>query len=216
MIVKGAIFDMDGLMFDTERLFFEAFRQKIEPETGLSFPKEQLKRLLGLNHETGVRLFREMFPEANQAECYRMKYDWVAQYIEENGVPIKPGLFDLLNHLREKEIPIAVASSTGSDLVAPYMDRSGVRPYLTAIIGGEMVSRGKPEPDIFLAAAKALGQKPEECLVFEDSENGLLAAAAGGIPCVIVPDLVDPTTRHPGKYLCRLNTLAEAIPLLEE
>lgn len=215
-MIKTVIFDMDGLMFDTERLFFEAFRQKIEPETGLSFPEEQLKRLLGLNREAGIRLFREMFPQADPEECYRMKRQWVAQYIAENGVPVKPGLFDLLNHLREKEIPIAVASSTNSDLVASYMDRSGVRPYLTAIIGGEMVTRGKPEPDIFLAAAQALGQAPEDCLAFEDSENGLLAAYAGHIPSVIVPDLLDPTTRHPGKFLCRLETLADAIPLLEK
>ena len=213
MIVKGAIFDMDGLMFDTERLFLEAFRWEIEPKTGLSFPESQLKRLIGLNHESGVQLFREMFPEADYEQCFRMKRKWVKAYIAEKGIPVKPGLFALLDHLREKKIPIAVASSTNTALVEDYLVGSGVRPYLTAVIGGDQVRWGKPEPDIFLAAAHALGRKPEDCLVFE---NGLLAAYAGGIPCVIVPDLVDPTIRHPGKFLCRLETLADAIPLLEK
>lgn len=215
MIVKGVILDMDGLMFDTERLFFEAFRQFVEPETGLSFPESQLKRLIGLNHEAGRKLFQEMFPEASPEQCYSMKRQWVAEYVEKNGVPVKPGLFSLLNHLREREIPIAVASSTVSAMVEHYMDISGVKPYLTAVIGGDQIRRGKPEPDIFLAAARALGRAPEACLVFEDSENGLLAAYAGHIPAIIVPDLLDPTIRHPGKYLCRLETLAEAIPLID-
>lgn len=214
MIIRGAIFDMDGLMFDTERLFLRAFDEAVTPRMGHPFPEEKLRQLIGRSDSR--RLFPELFPGDSFEECFAIKRAWVADFVEKNGLPIKPGLFQLLDYLKVSGRPMAVASSSGTKLVRGYLERSGTAPYFSAVITGDMVERGKPEPDIFLRAAEALGLPPEACLVFEDSRNGLLAAHAAGIPCVIVPDLVDPTLEFSGMALAKFRDLAQAADFLAE
>lgn len=214
MKIQAAIFDMDGLMFDTERLFLRAFREEITMKTGERFPEDKLMRLIGLNKASAQVLFAQMFPEESYDECISIELKWVEAFIQAHGLPVKPGLFPLLEHLCACGIPIAVASSSQSPLVKRFMVQAGVMPYLKAVIGGDMVRCGKPDPEIFLRAAASLGVAPQDCVVFEDSKNGLLAAHAGGFPCVVVPDLKDPTVECPGLCWKKLENLAQAIPLI--
>lgn len=215
MKIRGAIFDMDGLMFDTERMFLQAFQEAVAPQMGHPFPPEQLKRLIGRTRPDVRRLFEEMFPQDDFDTCFGIHRLWANAHIQQHGLPIKPGLFQLLEHLKRIHCPIAVASSTRSDLVRHYMDISGALPYLSVIIGGDMVENGKPNPEIFLKAAQALGRMPQDCMVFEDSKNGLLAAARGGFPCIVVPDLMDPTEEYPGLCYAKIESLDQAVALIE-
>lgn len=109
------------------------------------------------------------------------------------GLMIKPQIPEALQYLQEQGALCAVASSTNSDAVKHYLGRAGILQYFQEIVGGEMVEKSKPEPDIFLLACKRLGQKPEECVVLEDSENGVRAAKKAGCSVICVPDLKQPS-----------------------
>ncbi len=212
-----AIFDMDGLMFDTERLFVESFVKEVGPATGMDFPVEKLKALLGLNRAATEEIFPTLFGTKYTCEqCYEISERWVKEYITENGIPLKPGLEELLIWLKTNGFKCAVATSTARDKAAGYMKSVGLEHYFDAIIGGDMVSKGKPDPQIFQIAAETLGSAdPGQCVVFEDSRNGLLAALNAKMAAVIVPDLLDPTVEFPGLCYAKVKTLSDAIAVLK-
>lgn len=213
---RYAIFDMDGLMFDTERLFVDSFMQYVSVQTGMSFPEDKLKSLLGLNRQDTIRVFPELFgTKYSCEECYAISDVWTKQYIKENGIPVKPGLEKLLSWLKKNGYKIAVASSTYREKVVSYVEQTNLLPYFDIIMGGDMVTKGKPDPQIFLMTAEALGcTDPAKCVVFEDSKNGLLAGYNAGMNVVVIPDLLDPTVEYPGYAYAKLSILSDAIYVL--
>lgn len=218
MKFQYAIFDMDGLMFDTERLFVESFQQSVAPETGMDFPKDKLISIIGLNHASTVERFPELFGTKYTCDqCYAISEIWTRHYIAQHGLPVKPGLIELLRWLKKNHCRIAVASSSARNKVAAYIENVHLTEYFDVLLGGDMVTRGKPDPQIFQMAAEALGcEDPASCIVFEDSRNGLLAGKAAGMKVIVVPDLQDPTERLPGYAYAKVKTLADAIPILSD
>ena len=213
-----AIFDMDGLMFDTENLFIRAFTEHVGPKIGYRFTREGMLRLVGLNHRSALEMFPEAFPgcPADCDTCLAMFRAWMKDFIRENGVPVKPGLRELLAFLKENKIPCAVATSSDADTAKGYLENAEITEYFAQIITGDKVRHGKPDPEIFLLAMKALGATdPRACAVFEDSRNGLLAGANGGFPVIVVPDVMDPTLSLPGKCCAKLPRLDAAIDLFQ-
>ena len=217
MNLKYAIFDMDGLMFDTERLFIQSFLTSVSEKTGMSFPEEKLKSLLGLNRAATEKVFPTLFgTKYSCSQCYAISDIWVKEYISTHGLPIKAGLKELLSYLKEKGFRIAVASSTAREKVAGYVEKAGLTTYFDVIMGGDIVTKGKPDPQIFLMTAESLGcTAPSQCVVFEDSKNGLLAGYHAGMSVIVVPDMLDPTTEYPGYAFARVDTLDQAIPVLD-
>lgn len=215
---RYAIFDMDGLMFDTERLLIQAFQTQVSKTAGCSFPTSQMTAMLGLNYQACEQVFEATFDcRLPFSECCKIADAWVDQYINVHGVPVKPGLFSLLDWLKKHQFRMAVATGSDTGTARFYIQEADASSYFDAVIGGELVSRGKPDPQIFQIAARSLGcTNPTECIVFEDSENGLLAAAAAEMKAVIVPDLMDPTAGREGMYLARVSSLSDAIPVLEK
>ena len=214
-MIRSVIFDMDGLMFDTERLYVRSLEEYVGPETGVAFPRENVLKTLGMNHTDFERSYPDLFGTAiSFSDCYLMIADWMQNEMETHGVPVKPGLYALLAALKADGIKIALATGTSRHIALEYLKRTDTLRYFDAFAFGDQVAHGKPDPEIFLLAANALSAKPKDTAVFEDSVNGLKAAHAGGFFSICVPDLVDPLPRLDFTPDAVLHTLDEAIPLL--
>ncbi len=216
-MIRNSIFDMDGLMFDTERLYMRALTEYVGPKTGVVFPRENILKTLGMNHADYMQQFPVLFGDAiSFAECDALVTNWTAREIAARGVPVKPGLYALLDALKADGIRMALATGTSRHIAIRYLESTDTRRYFDALVFGDQVTHGKPDPEIFLLACKALGGTPETTAVFEDSVNGLKAAHAGGFFSICVPDLIDPVPRLDFMPDAVFRTLDEAIPLFRE
>ncbi len=189
-MLKGAIFDMDGLLLDTERLYCEswieaarAFRQ--EPVEG--FPRA----VCGSSGQKMLDIIGEYYPEVD-AEAFRDFCLCRVLDILQREIPEKPGMREILYFFHKHGVKLAVASSTKLDTIKDSLGRLGVLPLFDAVVSGQQVENGKPAPDIFLLAAERIGCAPGECYVFEDSANGIRAGVAAGCCTVMIPDLIEP------------------------
>jgi len=190
--MKAFIFDMDGLMFDTERVFIGAWDYAGE-KMGLGKAGYMLMRTLGVNTAACEQAWRDEFgAEVDVRAMWAYTREYMEDYYSKNAVSVKPGLRELLAYLRGEGYRLAVASSTKREKVEKNLRDTGVRHYFDAVIAGDMVERSKPEPDIYLKAAAALGVRSEDCCALEDSRNGLLSAHAAGMQAIMVPDLWQP------------------------
>ena len=192
MKVNAFIFDMDGLLFDTERLYLEHCKTS-ERELGLEIPDEIHFETIGRKKEDARQVYISRFgPDFPVEQFMQRTHSLVQAFIERNGIPEKPGAFELISELKRKRICIILASSSPRWVIEKCLSKSGWPPVFDYIISGEEVSSGKPAPDIFLYAAEAAGVAPKECLVLEDSNNGIRAAFAAGMKPVMIPDVKPP------------------------
>ena len=189
-MVKGVIFDMDGTMFDTERLLTVAWDKAAE-KMGVTISPELMDACRGKSPEAIGRLLKAEFGEDFDYDRICMFKDSIYQkMIEKDGVPVKKGLKELLEFLKEQKIPAAVATSTGRGRAEMVLKTAGVYEELAAFMYGDMLKASKPEPDIFFEAAKKLGQEPKDCVVIEDSVSGVLAGKAAGGYVIYIPDVM--------------------------
>lgn len=187
--MKAAIFDLDGTMVDNMMVHHYAWQQVLA-EQGLEMGIEEVKeKVHGINEEILEKLFGNRFTReerqhiaARKEALYREKF--------RKDLRLIPGCMQLLEQLSSKGVPMAIASAAPEENVAFVIDHVGIRPILQAILHAKSVTNGKPDPEIYLKAADALGKKPEQCIVFEDSPIGALAAARAGCQLVVV------TTTH--------------------
>ena len=188
--MRGAIFDMDGLLIDSERLWQLEFHN-IARERGIALPDSFPNEICGTGgkrtREVLSRHFHTDDPEAVLRECSARVHK-----LEEHGVPLKPGVNVILRGLRDAGYRIAVASSSPMDMIRKNLRMNGVEAFFDALTSGREVANGKPAPDVFLLAAERLGVPPEECWVFEDSLSGTEAGARALCRVVMIPDLVPP------------------------
>lgn len=195
------IFDMDGLIFDTERIFMEQLAVAMA-EKGYRLTREVYCRSLGMAGKALEELMKgvygEQYPFREMGQRARNMVNTIADTV---GLPLKPMIPELLDWLKEQKICCAVASSSASATVKKYLENAEIDEYFSCIIGGEMVEKSKPEPDIFLMACDQCGVRPEQAVVLEDSENGIRAAYAAGIPGICVPDL-----KEPSEEVCRMTS----------
>ena len=201
--LQAVIFDMDGVIFDSERLVIECW-ETIAKKYNIPGIVEICMRVQGNNREETGKRFREKYGNDFPYEAYKKEVSALFRHLYGGGrLPLKPGVAEILKELKRKDIPLALASSTRTDIVKLELDEARLLQYFDAVLGGDMVSRSKPEPDIFLAAAEAVGAVPANCYVLEDSFNGIRAAYRAGMHPVMVPDMQQPTDE--------IRRLAEAV-----
>jgi HAD superfamily hydrolase (TIGR01509 family) len=182
------IFDMDGLMFETETLAIQTWT-KAGRTVGIEISEQIVLESIGLDIHGAEKVFKKYFGDNfpyYQLRDLRLAY--TENYIEENGVPVKKGLYKLLKFLNETSLSKAVATSTERERAEKLLEIANIKDEFDVIICGDDVLKGKPEPDIFLEAARKLNCKTDECLVLEDSLNGILAASKANMRSIFVSD----------------------------
>lgn len=214
MRIEAVIFDMDGLMVDTEKLYYKA-SMAVVADMGFTPSNELILSTMGLPNTTWCQRYREYYGESFSLDTFRQECDTTMLRYYEVGVPVKPGLVELLDYLKAKKIPKAVASSTYTERATFCLSQAGVLDCMDQLVFGDMITNGKPAPDIFLEAARRLGVPPQQCMGLEDSHNGIRACHAGGLYTVMVPDMVPVTPEILTLTNGCVPSLAEVIPLIE-
>lgn len=187
-MLKAVIFDVDGTLLDTERIYMRAWKDAAA-ELGYEITDELLRKTRAINVKDAARIFETEIGNGFSYEKTRTIRVRIAEEIIKRESPIlKPGVTELLTFLKEKGIRLSIASSTHLKGTKEHLSESGILEPFEVVVGGDMVTRGKPNPDIFLKAAELLGLAPEECIVVEDSPAGIRAAFSAGMKAVLVPD----------------------------
>lgn len=203
------IFDMDGLLIDSERIAYEQFIATAD-EFGIEVSHEAYLECIGANARRVDEILRAVV--AGLVDFAEFKAKWRKRYkfrIGNHPIPVKDGVNELLRHIKANGQFTVVATSTETPQAELKLGNAGLLGQFDAIVGGEQVVRGKPAPDIFLKAAELFQATPARCLVLEDSINGVNAAIAAGMRVVQVPDLVDPAPDSERKGVIVLDSLRE-------
>ena len=213
-MVEGVIFDMDGLMFDTEPLWTDAW-YIVLPEFGIpEVPPALPDAMRGSSGDTAYAIMRSYIGQEADAPAIWARMKEEVHKMLERGVVKKPGLDELLAFLAENNVPMAIASSSPQSIIKMDLDHGGVRDYFAYLISGEDVDKPKPDPQVFLVSAERMGVDPAKTLVLEDSLNGVRAGAAGGFITVMVPDMIAPTDEIRALYTRECKDLFEVRDLL--
>jgi HAD superfamily hydrolase (TIGR01509 family) len=214
--IQAVIFDMDGLMLDSETLGRQIWSRALA-ERGYALADGAYLRLIGRTLRDVALILGEVFgADFPFDEVYAQRQRYYEEHIARHGIPLKPGLLELLDFLDQRGIPRAVASSTRREFALLKLSSAGVLGRFNAVACGDEVVNGKPAPDVFLEAARRLGIPPQYCLALEDSEAGVRAAHAAGMVVVMIPDLKPPTAELERLAYRILSTLADVIPLMGE
>lgn len=216
--IDGVIFDMDGLLFDTELIYYQS-TQKIADTMDFPYSKEVYLKFLGVSDEEVQKNYHRIYQDFGKEkvdEFIQRSYDDTYQVFEAGKVPLKEGVLELLDFLEQHEIPKIVASSNVRSAIELLLDGAGIKERFSGIVSAEDVTRAKPDPEIFTKALANLGTKAENTLIFEDSFHGITAADAAGIPVIMVPDLLAPTAEIKEKTVEILESLSEAPTYLKK
>jgi HAD superfamily hydrolase (TIGR01509 family) len=192
MTTTAVIFDMDGLLLDTERVCLEGFihaRRHFQLTDG----HDTFYKCVGLRAEASNQIVRDSLDDKIDFDAFNMV--WRSHMSErlEKQVPLKQGVLQLMQLLTAKNIPMGVATSTQTPQARHHLQKAGLLQHLICVIGGDLVTQGKPHPEVYLRVAERLEQAPENCIAFEDSETGTRAAIASGAKTVQIPDLIPPS-----------------------
>ncbi|TVR93495.1 MAG: bifunctional DNA-formamidopyrimidine glycosylase/DNA-(apurinic or apyrimidinic site) lyase [Spirochaetaceae bacterium] len=214
--IRGVLLDMDGTMIETERILIGSFQQAAA-EWGLHLAYEDLLATIGKTAEVSREILREMLGEVVSFErCSKRAEELAMEAIALQGIARRPGLDEFLDELNRQGIPHAVATSTHRREAEYMLTQAGIRDRFSTVVCGDEVSNGKPAPEIYQRAAAQLGLEARDCLAIEDSEPGIRAAAAAGAHAVLIPDLVQPSSRARFVAARVCATLAEVTALLRE
>lgn len=215
-MIKGVLFDMDGLITDTERLL-SRFWIQAAAEYGFEMRSE---------HTLGIRSLAAKYASPHLQKIFGSGFDYdmirdrrrqlMNEYIEKNGIEKKKGLDQLLDYIGKSGLKCAVCTATDLERTKRYLSDIGVYDKFDKFVCGDMIENGKPQPDTYIAGANALKLRPEECAALEDSPNGILSAYSAGCVPIMIPDLSQPDEKTRSMVCAVCGDLSEVIPLLEQ
>jgi len=215
-LIKAVIFDMDGLMFDTERLLYQAWDYAGE-KMNIGKAGHMAVETLGISTADSQSIWYAHYGEAyNQQELRRYTYEFMETYYKEKGIPIKKGLQELLAYLKKNGYRTAVATSSSRVSLMRNLTAAGLKDEFDAFVTSDMVKVSKPSPDIYLKACELLELQPEECMALEDSLNGIKAAAGAKCKAIMIPDLVQPNEETEKMLFAKCEHLGKVIEVLEK
>jgi HAD superfamily hydrolase (TIGR01509 family) len=213
--VEAALFDMDGLLLDTEVIYIEAMQQaarSLDREMALDF----CHSMVGVPERECSLMIEAYYGEGFSIDEFRGQFYRLLRGLLEAGIPLKPGVVELLDFLADRGLPLAVATSSARSTAERHLSHVGLLDRFTALATRDDVERPKPHPDIYLEAARRLGVPPERCIAFEDSNLGLEAAHAAGTMAFMVPDLLQPLPETRARCVDVLPDLHAALKLLRD
>jgi len=190
-VFKAAIFDMDGLLIDSERIIMQACIAAAS-EFGIAYTPSDYVELIGRAAPDSTRIMTAQLGGEAQFKQVIQRVDELLND-EANHFPLKAGALEIIQHFHAQNIPCGVASSSYQPVIKHRLSQVGIIQYFNAITSGDEVQRGKPHPDIYLLALEKLGIAAKDSIAFEDSEFGARAAIAAGLNVVVVPDLKQPS-----------------------
>lgn len=210
----GAIFDMDGTLVDTEKFFRDAWLETAD-KFGVERKPELAAEMSGSQKTKMPEILRKFYPNIDTEKYISIVYAQVKAKREKN-IELKSGAVEILEYFKANKIPLAVASSSTAEVVEKNLTRTDIKKYFDVIIGGDEVENGKPAPDIFLKAAEKINVPAADCYIFEDSFNGIRAAAAAKSSAIMVIDCVQPTNEI--RSLCAgvYNNLNETLTAIKQ
>lgn len=201
---QGIIFDMDGLLFDTEKLYYQA-TQEMADKIGLDYSEELYHRYIGISDEELWEIYHELYDPVIGAQAVNefiaTTFNLTVEMFEAGEADLKEGVLELLEFLNEKEVPKMIASSNQRRLIDILLNKNKITHEFETILSFEDVKRAKPDPEIFEKAHQFLARPKNELLILEDSKNGVFAAHAAGIDVIMIPDLVAPTSEVEEKVI---------------
>jgi HAD superfamily hydrolase (TIGR01509 family) len=213
---KAVIFDLDGLVLDTETISFLGWK-KAMADFGYCLNDSTYHKIIGLNIPDMQQVFYDAFGADFPLEkICRNRLSYIYDHIDSHGIKIKPGLCEILDFLDKAEILKAVATSSSAESAKRKLTVTALLDRFDYLVCGDQIQNGKPAPDIFLDAAEHLKVQPQDCLVFEDSENGVRAANAAGMTVIMVPDVKRPAPEVAALACKVFTSLKESLPFVRD
>lgn len=214
-MVKAIIFDMDGLIFDSEKLLVKYWCQAAN-EMGFPMEREHALNLRSLARKFAEPYLQGLFGSGfDYTKVRARRMELMAQHLEQHPLEVKRGLAQLLDFLAQEKIPAAIATATDIARASEYLERAGVLERFDRVVCASMVESGKPKPDIYLYAAAQLGLPPQDCAALEDSPNGVRSASAAGCVTIMVPDLTEPNEELRALIYASAESLADVPEILK-
>lgn len=214
-MIKAIIFDMDGLMIDSERVTFECYQERLK-DMNLTMDEEFYKTLLGKPIKGIYQRFYDVygndFPIENVIQDV---HQLMAERFETEGVPVKKGLVELLHYLKDNNYKTIVATSSNRDRVDKILEQAKITEFFDDSICGDEVTKGKPNPEVFLKSCQKLGVNVDEAIVLEDSEAGIQASYDANIKVICIPDMKYPEKQYEEKTFKILKDLTEVTAYLK-
>ena len=214
--IRGILFDMDGLVLDSEALYTRFWR---EAANALGYPMtvEQSLGMRSLGKKLGQPYLESLFgPTVDYTTLRQKRIELMDAYVEKYGIDVKPGIYELLDYMDDNNIPGAITSSSPMEFIERHLSSANLLHRFQKLCSGHSIPNGKPAPDIYLLGAKELGLKPEECLALEDSPTGILSAYRAGCLPVMIPDLDQPKEDTQKLLFAKADSLADIIDILKQ
>jgi len=214
--IELVIFDMDGVMFDTEKISHRSWK-KLGKKYNYNIDDDIFKKTVGLNIKSTQQVYKKHFGanfpfEKMKNEEIKMMKD----YILSEGAPVKEGVYELLSYIKNRNLKIALATLALKERAELLLNLSDTRKYFDVITCGDKIINGKPDPDIFLKTAQKLSCEPENCVVLEDSENGITAAYRAGMLPILILDFIRPGKEIEAMLFKRFDNLKEVKEYFED
>ena len=215
-MICAVIFDMDGVLIDTEKHYNAAWCQAAT-EAGFPFTREHALLLRSCEAKEGEKLMQGIFgPSFDYYAIRERRRELVRERLAQYGLEKKPGVEETLRFLRAKGIKTAVATATALDITKSHLTTIGVCDLFDSIVSAKNVEHGKPEPDVYLYACEQIGERPQDCMAVEDSPNGIMAAYRAGLRTVMVPDLTQPDEELTKYLYACVNSLSDLCELVDK